>query len=112
MPSRRIIPHDGERLAQRASDARMGIRIAASFTSRKIDIVEDRQLGFQAEQIRRSIRTFRDYSGDLLRSDLSTFSDRLQALMHFCRTDLVFSAIHRQLVDNPNVDGNDWLRIQ
>src|SRR5437867_12750039 len=112
MPSRRIIPHDGERLAQRASDARMGIRIAASFTSRKIDIVEDRQSRFQAEQIRKSIRTFRDYSGDLLRSDLSTFADRLQALMYFCRTDPVFATIHQQLVNNPNVDGNEWLQKQ
>ena len=67
---------------------------------------------FQAAQIRKSIRTFRDSSGDLLRSDLSTFSDRLQALIYFCRTDPVFSTIHRQLVDNPNVDGEQWLRKQ
>ncbi len=79
---------------------------------RKIDIMEDRQSRFQAEQIRKSIRTFRDYSGDLLRSDLSTFADRLQALMYFCRTDAVFSTIHQQLVNNPNVDGNEWLQKQ
>jgi hypothetical protein len=64
----------------------------------------------QATQVRKSIRTFKDYSGDLLASDSSTFADRVQVLMHFCRTDSVFSAIHRQLVDNPNVDGSDWLQ--
>ncbi len=73
---------------------------------------QTRELQFQTAQIRKSIRTFRDYSDDLLRSDLSTFTDRLQALMYFCRTDPVFSTIHRQLVDNPNVDGEQWLREQ
>ena len=28
--------------------------------------------------------------------------------MHFCRTDSVFSIIHHQLVNNPDVDGNKW----
>src|SRR5947209_2056540 len=75
-------------------------------------MAENRRSDFEAAQIRKSIRTFRDSSGDLLRSDLSTFSDQLQALMYFCRTDPVFSTIHRQLVDNPHVDGNEWLRKQ
>jgi hypothetical protein len=61
-------------------------------------------------QVARSIRTFRDSSGDLLRADLSTFADRLQALMHFCRTDIVFSKIHDQLINNPRVDGDKWFR--
>lgn len=62
-----------------------------------------------AGEVRRSIRTFRDYSSDLVRSDFDTFADRLKLLIHFCESDSTFSSIHEQLMTNPRVDGAKWI---
>jgi hypothetical protein len=62
-----------------------------------------------AGQIRRAIRTFRDYSGDLLNADSSSFADRLRMLIRFCESDAVFSTLHTQLINHPTADLNRWL---
>jgi hypothetical protein len=60
-------------------------------------------------EVRRSIRAFRDRADDLLRAEWQMFGDGLNQLANFCRTDAVFSAIHEQLANNPNVDAQKWL---
>ena len=65
-----------------------------------------------AGDVRRSIRTFRDLADDLLRADWPTFGDRVVQFANFCRTDQVFSQIHKQLESHPQVDGNAWLKSQ
>jgi hypothetical protein len=59
-------------------------------------------------KIRRSLRRFEDFAGDLARSDMNTFDDRLNLLMDYCKTDQVFSVIHAQLMSVPNVDFDIW----
>lgn len=61
-----------------------------------------------AGKIRRSLRRFEDFAGDLARSDMNTFDDRLNLLMDYCKTDQVFSVIHAQLMSAPNVDFDTW----
>src|SRR6266446_6719596 len=62
-----------------------------------------------AGQVRRSLRTFRDLAGDLLRADWQMFGDGLNQFVSFCRTDTVFPAIHEQLVHNAGIDAQEWL---
>lgn len=59
-------------------------------------------------QIKRSIQRFNDYARDLINSDLNTFDDRLNQLVTFCKTDKVLSNIHRQFMNNSNVDFQEW----
>jgi hypothetical protein len=61
-------------------------------------------------QVQSAIRRFTDYSHDLMRADMNTFGDRIQNLAHFCEHDSVFGAIHQQLVNNPAVNFDEWLR--
>jgi len=39
---------------------------------------------------------------------MNTFEDRLKLLMDFCKNDPVFSIIHTQLINVPNVDFDVW----
>lgn len=59
-------------------------------------------------QIQRSVRRFRDYANDLLRSDYNTFDEALRVFVHFCESDPVFSDIHAQLSSVPKVDFDRW----
>ena len=59
-------------------------------------------------KVRRSLQRFSDYSGDLLRSDMNTFDDRLSLLMDYCRSDEIFGVIDSQLKEVANVDFNSW----
>jgi hypothetical protein len=63
-----------------------------------------------AGEVRRSIRAFRDLADDLVCADGPTFGDRVTQFVNFCRTDRVFSRIHKQLETHPKVDGNEWLK--
>jgi hypothetical protein len=63
-----------------------------------------------AGEVRRSIRAFRDIADDLVHADWPTFGDRVIQFTNFCRTDRVFSKIHKQLESHPKVDGNEWLK--
>lgn len=59
-------------------------------------------------KIRRSLKRFEDFAGDLARSDMNTFEDRLRLLMDYCETDPVLSVIHLQLLAMPGVDFDSW----
>ena len=59
-------------------------------------------------KIRRSLRRFEVFAGDLTRSDMNTFNDRLKLLMDYCKTDPVLSVIHTQLINMPSVDFDAW----
>jgi len=59
-------------------------------------------------KIRRSLRRFEDFAGDLERSDMNTFDDRLKLLMAYCKSDPVFSNIHEQLINMPSVNFQEW----
>ncbi|MBL9113737.1 MAG: hypothetical protein JNJ83_01935 [Verrucomicrobiaceae bacterium] len=63
---------------------------------------------FTSGAIKRSIRKFTDYAGDLLKSDYNTFEDRLNVFIQFCSSDEVFSRIHEQLISVPNADFDSW----
>lgn len=65
-------------------------------------------MDFSAGQVRRSIQRFQDSRDDLLSADMNTFDDRLNAFVYFCKNDPVFSIIHNQLINNPNIDFNRW----
>jgi len=60
-------------------------------------------------EVVRSIRSFRDYAHDVLRADSGTFADRMGYLGHFCESDVVFSTIHSQLMNHPEVDFKSWI---
>ena len=59
-------------------------------------------------KIRRSLKRFEDFAGDLAKSDMNTFSDRLNMLMDYCKTDPVTVAIHEQLINMPSVNFESW----
>jgi len=59
-------------------------------------------------RIRRSLKRFEDFAGDLVRSDMNTFNDRLKLLMDYCKSDPVLSMIHAQLISMPGVDFDSW----
>ncbi len=59
-------------------------------------------------KIRRSLRRFEDFAGDLARSDMNTFEDRLNLLLDYCKNDQIFSIIHEQLMKVPNVNIDKW----
>ncbi len=59
-------------------------------------------------KIKRSLQRFIDFANDLSQSDMNTFEDRLKLLMNYCKTDSVFSVIHEQLINVPNVDFDSW----
>jgi len=61
-----------------------------------------------AGKIRRSLKRFEDFAGDLARSDMNTFNDRLRLLMDYCKSDTVLSLIHAQLMSMPGVDFDSW----
>lgn len=61
-----------------------------------------------AGKIRRSLKRFEDFAGDLARSDMNTFNDRLRLLMDYCKSDPVLSVIHVQLINMPSVDFDSW----
>lgn len=71
-------------------------------------IAEPQELKVAA--VRKSIRTFGDLANDLLRSDWQMFGDGLRQFASFCQTDPVFSKIHDQLANNPNLDGDEWMK--
>jgi len=60
--------------------------------------------------VRTAIRRFNDYCSDLIAADMNTFVNRVAILVHFCKSDPVFSQIRRQLVCNPCVDFTEWLK--
>ncbi|MEZ8398924.1 hypothetical protein AB6C85_12795 [Vibrio splendidus] len=64
----------------------------------------------KAGKARQSIRRFHDYSSDLRYSDMNNFEDRLALLLEFIRTDELFTEIHNQLINNPNVDFDSWYK--
>ena len=59
-------------------------------------------------KIRRSAQRFVDYANDLLRSDMDTFDDRLNLLIHFCSTDPMMSHLHEQMLNHPKIDFASW----
>jgi len=63
---------------------------------------------FQAGKIRRSLRRFIDFAGDLSRADMNTFEDRLSLLMDYCQNDEVFRVIDQQLTSIEFVDFDAW----
>lgn len=64
----------------------------------------------RVSQISRSFRKFSDYSGDVLRSDMNTFDDRIHFLMSYCKSDSVFSTIHGQLIQGDDAVFEKWLK--
>ena len=63
---------------------------------------------FPAGKIRRSLRRFIDFAGDLSRADMNTFEDRLSLLMDYCQNDEVFRVIDQQLTSVESVDFDAW----
>lgn len=63
-----------------------------------------------AGTIRRSLRRFEDFAGDLARSDMNTFDDRLNLLMDYCKTDKVILVIHAQLMNVSTVHFDTWYK--
>lgn len=59
-------------------------------------------------KIRRSLKRFEDFAGDLARSDMNTFADRLNMLIDYCKTDPVTLVIHEQLINMPSVNFDSW----
>jgi len=59
-------------------------------------------------KIRRGLKRFEDFAGDLARSDMNTFDDRLRLLVNYCQSDPVLSIIHNQLMSMSGVDFEYW----
>ena len=61
-------------------------------------------------QVQRSTQRFQEFSSDLIRSDMDTFSDRLALFIHFCESDEFFASINIQLVEVVQDGFDAWFK--
>src|SRR5690348_2129899 len=64
---------------------------------------------YSREEVERSVHEFKNLSSDLMRAEYGNWRDSLTHFLDFCQDDPIMRLVVQPLIDNPNVNIDQWL---